>query len=103
MFVAQSTFSLAILSKMPNQNVSRLVEHLMGYFSVLVSFPSPAQVFAPALPAKLFEKGALFCYHVIFWMVARFAFPGESLTPGKVLHGRSVVPKLGKKCEHQGV
>lgn len=29
-------------------------------------------------------------------MVAGFAFPGESLTPGKVLRGRSVVPKLGK-------
>lgn len=29
-------------------------------------------------------------------MVAEFAFPGESLTPGKVLRGRSVVPKLGK-------
>lgn len=90
----RSTFSLAILSKMPNQNVSWLVEHLMGYFSVLVSFPSPAYVFAQTLPAKLFEKGASFCYCVIFRMVAGFAFPGESLTSGKVLRGRS--PKAGK-------
>lgn len=48
MFVAKSTFSLAILSKMPNQNVSRLVEHLMGYFSVLVSFPA-LPMFLPQL------------------------------------------------------
>lgn len=67
-----------------------------GVFLCACLLPSPAHVFAPALPAKLFEKGASFCYCVIFQMVAGFAFPGESLTPGKVLRGRSVVPKLGK-------
>lgn len=68
---------LDILSKMPNQNVSWLVRHVEDCFSLIFSF---AQVFAPVLLAKPFEKKSVFCYLVVDGMV-RFTVLGAPLGP----------------------
>lgn len=75
MFHAKAS-GLAVLSKVPNQNILWLVKHVEGDFSLCDFHPWLSRLSVPALPVKPFEVRVSFCYLVIGGMSAGFAILG---------------------------